>query len=101
MRSSLSIAILLMSIVGARAESQITKISLERTACFGSCPVYEITVDASGEVQFDGKNFVREKGRHRGTISPDDFARLVKKIEQINFFSLKAGTTARTRMAQA
>jgi hypothetical protein len=28
--------------------------TLERTVCFGSCPVYTVSVDASGLVQYDG-----------------------------------------------
>ncbi len=73
---------------GEKKDSQITKITLERTPCFGTCPVYELTVHRSGRVEFEGKEHVRQKGSHQGRISPGDFDRLVKKIGEINFFGL-------------
>src|SRR6059058_5801427 len=33
-----------------------TLITLERTACFGTCPVYKLTISADGKVAFEGKN---------------------------------------------
>jgi hypothetical protein len=83
-------AALFLAAAGARAESQITKIVLERTPCFGTCPVYTLTVLSSGQVEFAGKNYVKAKGVETGQISPEDFARLVKKIDEIGFFSLRS-----------
>ena len=71
------------------AESTITKIVLERTPCFGSCPVYTLTVHSSGLVEFAGKNYVKAQGPQTGKISAASFARLVKKIEEIDFFGLR------------
>jgi hypothetical protein len=76
-------------IASARAESQITKIVLERTACFGTCPVYTLSVHSSGLVEFAGESHVKAKGTQTGKISPEDFARLVKKIDEIDFFNLR------------
>lgn len=88
MRTFALIAAFFCAAAGLRAESTITKISLERTACFGTCPVYKLSVYRSGRVEFDGKEHVQEKGRRSGRISAADFARLVGKIEEINFFGL-------------
>ena len=71
-----------------RAESEIATVTLERTPCFGACPVYKLTVHRSGQVEYEGKDHVREKGPRTGSISAEDFNKLVKKIEQINFFGL-------------
>ena len=71
------------------AEPSITTIVLERTACFGTCPVYKLTVHRSGKIEFEGRDHIREKGMRTGRISAEDFARLVKKIEEIDFFRLQ------------
>ncbi len=83
-------ALLLNSFATAsvRADSEVTTITLERTPCFGTCPVYKLTVHRSGQVEFEGKDHVQQKGSRRGRISSEDFGKLVKKIEEINFFSL-------------
>ena len=82
-------AALFLAVAGARAESSITKIVLERTPCFGTCPVYTLTVLSSGRVEFSGENHVKVKGLQTGQISPEDFGRLVKKIDEIDFFNLR------------
>ena len=89
MRLLFVVAASFVALVSARAESSITAITLERTMCFGSCPVYKLTVRSSGRVEFDGKAFVREKGKRTAQISARDFARLVKKVKEINFFALQ------------
>ena len=72
-----------------RAESPITTIVLERTACFGTCPVYTLTLHSSGLVEFAGKNHVKAQGPQTGKISAASFAKLVKKIDEIRFFELR------------
>jgi hypothetical protein len=89
MRSLLITAVALFAATNAFAEPPITKIVLERTTCFGACPVYTLSVQSSGRVDFVGTKHVWEAGPHRGKISRADFARLVAKIEEIHFFSLK------------
>jgi hypothetical protein len=33
-------------------------IKLERTSCFGECPVYSVNIDARGNVTYEGTKFV-------------------------------------------
>jgi hypothetical protein len=73
---------------GGNVESDITKITLERTPCFGACPVYTLTIHRSGQVEYEGKDHVRQKGLRTSRISTGDFEKLVKKIDEINFFNL-------------
>jgi len=63
-------------------------ITLERTACFGSCPIYKLTIASDGTVTFDGERFTKVQGIATGRISPSDFRRLVAEFEKINYFSL-------------
>lgn len=88
MRIVFPATILLLSAALAGAESGITTITLERTPCFGTCPVYQLTIHRSGRVEYEGKDHVREKGIRTGKISAEDFNKLAKKIDEINFFHL-------------
>ena len=94
MRTRRSIRLVLILAVclfadNGRAESPVNKISLERTMCFGRCPVYKLTVYSDGKVEYEGKDFVKEKGVRRSRISEKDFRKLMKKVEEIGFFEFK------------
>jgi hypothetical protein len=80
-------AVCLLAGVG-RAEAQLTKISLERTPCFGTCPVYKLTVHSDGKVEYEGKDYVKEKGSRSSKIDQKLFLRLMKKVDAIGFFKL-------------
>jgi hypothetical protein len=73
---------------GGLAEAQPTKISLERTPCFGTCPVYKLTVHSDGKVEYEGKEYVKEKGSRSSKIDQKLFLRLMKKVDAIGFFKL-------------
>lgn len=81
-------------------------ISLQRTACYGSCPDYKVTIDGKGNVVFitrppvDGGDSavhreysyfsgVRVSGTHRTLVSKGDVATLLQKFKAADFFSLK------------
>lgn len=89
MRIICSAAILLLSASWVPADSEITTITLERTSCFGLCPVYQLTIHRSGKVEYEGKAHVWEEGQRTGRISGKNFETLAKKIDEINFFNLK------------
>lgn len=74
---------------GDKREPEITQIVLERTPCFGVCPVYKLTIHRSGKVVYEGKAHVWEEGRQTGRVSKEGFRQLVSKIEEINFFNLR------------
>ncbi|OLE27118.1 MAG: hypothetical protein AUI36_31735, partial [Cyanobacteria bacterium 13_1_40CM_2_61_4] len=63
-------------------------ITLERTACFGACPMYRLTIAADGAVTFNGRQYTKTKGIARGQISPNDFRQLIAEFEKIDYFSL-------------
>jgi acetamidase/formamidase len=76
------------SIFGQSSSNSAGYITLERTACFGTCPMYKVTIAANGVVTFEGGNFVKTKGIATGQISASDFRRLVDEFEKVNYFSL-------------
>ncbi len=52
-------------------------IKLQRTMCFGTCPVYSVMVDNEGNVNYYGEMFVYKSGEHHWKISG-------KKVNQLN-----------------
>jgi acetamidase/formamidase len=70
---------------GAATDDSIT---LERTACFGACPIYKVSIASNGAVNFEGRRFVKTVGAARGQITPQAFRKLVEEFQTINYFSL-------------
>ncbi len=64
-------------------------ITLERTACYGTCPVYKLTITGNGTVVYEGRDFVEVKGEQTSSISPAQVQVLVAAFEQTNFLSLR------------
>ncbi len=65
------------------------RISLERHACFGRCPVYRLEIDETGKVVYEGLGFVKTNGRQEATISPRDVQALAKEIEDAGYFGFR------------
>lgn len=66
---------------------QVT-ITLERTPCFGRCPVYRVEMNESGNVVYTGIKYVAVEGIQRYTIEPEKVAQLVEEFNRIHYFSL-------------
>ena len=67
-------------------------ITLERTPCLGTCPVYTVTVNAKGEVFFSG--WYPTKGCAKATIPVSSVATLASEVSAMGFFNLKKQYTA-------
>src|SRR5688572_17114915 len=63
-------------------------IRLDRTSCFGACPVYSVSIDAKGNVTYEGRKFVKLQGRQTDTIPVATVAALLQTAERIGFFEL-------------
>jgi Domain of unknown function (DUF6438) len=62
-------------------------VTLERTACFGRCPVYRIAVSPNGEVSYEGRAHVRHLGQARGQVPADTVHALLSELERAGYFS--------------
>jgi len=60
-----------------RGNIMFENIKLQRTMCYGTCPVYSVMVDNEGNVNYYGEMFVYKSGEHHWKISK-------KKVEQLN-----------------
>ena len=61
-------------------------LSLERTPCFGGCPVYTISVSPSGQVTYEGRANVRELGTATAQIPKQRVHALVIELERAGYF---------------
>lgn len=75
-------------------------IEMERTSCFGSCPVYTVTFHRDGTATYEGGHNAPRQGRFRGSITPYDYGRLCFLIESSGFLELE-GHVGRVQIADA
>jgi Domain of unknown function (DUF6438) len=64
-------------------------LSLQRGECFGDCPIYTVTVDAAGNVEYEGTKFVTVTGAARWSVSTEVVAHLFKLLERVHFLDLE------------
>lgn len=65
------------------------EITLERSACFGTCPDYKVTLREDGKASYEGHQFVRIGGRHTWAIDPASVRALAAEMQKAGFFELK------------
>ncbi len=63
--------------------------TLERTGCYGECPVYRLTVNSDGSVVYVGTRWVKVLGRQVYNISQAQVAELQAAFERANFSQLR------------
>lgn len=63
-------------------------IALEKTPCFGRCPVYKVRVYKSGFATYEGLNFTEKLGMYSSHFTEDEIARIFKSAAEIGYFSL-------------
>jgi hypothetical protein len=61
-------------------------VSLERGPCFGTCPVYTVSIDRSGGVRFDGRRFVVDTGVSLDSVPPVRVDSLIAELEAAGYF---------------
>ena len=66
--------------------TQIASVSLQRGPCFGSCPIYDVTLRADGTATWNGERFVERLGRYEGEVNLNDYDRLARFVERAGFF---------------
>ena len=71
------------------------EITLQRTACFGTCPDYTVTLTGDGTVIYSGRQFVRTPGDHTWKIDAAAVRALAREMEAAGFFELQDTYTSR------
>jgi hypothetical protein len=62
------------------------RLSLERRPCFGTCPVYTVTLERTGAVIFEGRRFVADTGTHTGSIPAARADSLFRALDAAGWF---------------
>jgi hypothetical protein len=63
-------------------------LSLERTACYGPCPVYSVTLYNDGRVVYRGTSFVKTVGAATAQAEPSSIATLRRELRRSGVMSL-------------
>src|SRR6188768_4045012 len=63
--------------------------TLERTGCYGECPVYRLTVNSDGSVVYVGTRWVKVLGRQVYKLSDAQMAELESAFARSNFNQLR------------
>ena len=80
---------LLLALSLSLAATAVPVITLERTPCFGTCPMYKLEIFADGKVVYEGTDFVKRKGRVESRITKAQVQQLVREFNRINYFKLE------------
>jgi hypothetical protein len=78
-----------------RARLPYDSISIRRVACFGTCPVYELTLFRDGRARYVGKKFVSRMGTYTGSLALRDYGRLCQLLDVLGFMALPDSFAAR------
>jgi hypothetical protein len=73
----------------ARSMLPFERIQLERTGCFGTCPIYSVVFHRSGLAEYSGSSGVERLGNWVGSIPVSEFGRLSYLIEHERVLRLK------------
>lgn len=82
--------------VSAQANEPGVVITLERTACFGACPIYSVSILEDGTVLYNGERFVDIEGEQTGQIEPELVAQMVEAFAEAGYFEWDAEYTNMT-----
>jgi hypothetical protein len=77
-------------VVSSQHEPNDLAFTFERTACFGTCPVYILSVNISGEATLKAKSNMDLKGTYKCEDCDEQLmAKVVETADEINFWSFK------------
>jgi hypothetical protein len=62
---------------------------MSRTACFGTCPIYEVSVYADGTVEYEGHRFVKDEGKRTAKLTQSQLAQVRAAFEKAGFLKLE------------
>jgi len=63
--------------------------SIDRGPCYGTCPVYTITVYRDGQVEYEGADYVKTKGKATATITAAQVAAIDKLFTDDHYLAYK------------
>lgn len=82
MMKTLSYLIIFAMVTPLMAQEGNELIKYKKGACFGQCPVYNITVSPEGKLTYVGKRFVDKEGTYKRVLSKKEFRKLKRKFKR-------------------
>ena len=70
----------------ASAGAAAPAVTLERTPCFGTCPVYQVAISRSGAVRFTGRHHVTREGEATAAVPAERVDSLLHQLEAGGYF---------------
>lgn len=95
-------SLFLFSCATQNSASKYSKIEYEAGPCFGSCPIYKMTIKADRTAVLEAEHFNFSKGFSKGefdkpregtfttTVSPEEYKKLTAALDDLNLMSLNA-----------
>jgi hypothetical protein len=77
-----------------RTKLPYDSISLHRTPCYGTCPVYTVTLYRTGKAEFEAISHLPTLGKFTGEIDPFTYGRLCYLIDNSHFKEMKSSYRA-------
>ena len=68
--------------------NNVPLITMKKTACYGTCPQYEISIYKDGLIQYNGKSFVDKLSCFQAFLHTNTIIDIKLQLENINFFQL-------------
>src|ERR1700722_12611777 len=65
------------------------RMTIKRTACFGTCPSYRVEIHGDGTVLYEGQAYVAVTASHRGSVFKETISALVDAFRNANYYSLE------------
>lgn len=83
---------LFLSAIGACAHAQapgdILEVSIQRTACFGSCPIYDMALTRSGSARYNGVQWSARIGHFLAPVDSATFSRVAGVALENGFLAM-------------
>ncbi len=70
--------------------SKNSTITYNRTGCYGTCPIYELTIDGKGNAVFVGERFTDKLGTWEKSLNKNTYQNLFKSFEEVRWGDLDA-----------
>jgi hypothetical protein len=64
-------------------------ISMERTGCFGKCPIYKVSIYGNGSVVYEGVRYTEKTGKFCGSLTHSQIVSLKALLDSAHLFEMK------------
>jgi Domain of unknown function (DUF6438) len=68
-----------------KSSDKIKRIAIEKTGCYGTCQAYYFSVTSEGEVDYEGYEYAKFKGKRHGNIESNNLDRTFEYLNAIKY----------------